>query len=180
MQIPNLLGVAVLCAGIAFIFAFENTPNSGDGAASDVHDSALADTAPANSALAVPPPATGHFVLVVEGDRDRLSITHASHKADPWAGVQKGLSSNWSLSILDDKGAELSVVPLDMSKFDLEPARKGQPVRVEGCEVHDARIAMIANVPSLAAASAYVFTRGETTVGTIDATTVNQLAGVGR
>ena len=34
-----------------------------------------------------PPAATGHYVLVVEGDCDQLGITHASHKVDPWAGA---------------------------------------------------------------------------------------------
>ena len=162
MHISHLWGAAALCAGISLLYVSGGSadPNGGN--------------------TATPPPATGHFVFVIEGDRDRLNVTHASHKADPWAGVQKGLQSDWTLTVRDDAGTELVAMPLDMSKFDLDPARKGKPLQVQGCVVSDSRVAMLANVPCFATAATYVFTRGEVEVGTIEANAVNQLAGGGR
>ncbi len=155
MQISHLLGAAALCAGLGLFYA------SGEGPAT-------------------PPPASGHFVLVIEGDRDQLAITHASHKESPWAGVPKGFSSTWALSIRDGAGTELERVPLDMSQFDLRPENKGKGVQVNGCIVRDARVAMIASAPCHAAASTYVFLRGKDVVGTTSAASVDQLAGGGR
>jgi len=126
------------------------------------------------------PAANGHYVLVVEGDRDQLGVTHANHKTDPWAGVPKGFTSDWTLSIRDAAGTELAAVPLDLSKFDLDPLRKGQALRVQGCIVEDPRIAMLVSVPCFVQAASYAFTRGKTAVGTVDGAAVRQLAGGGR
>ncbi|MCA8951787.1 MAG: hypothetical protein KDE27_19920 [Planctomycetes bacterium] len=164
MQAFHLFGAAALCAGLGLFLSTAGGDGGSDPAA----------TPP------MQPPVNGHFVLVVEGDRDRLDITHASHKADPWAGIQKGLTSDWVLSIRDRSGAELQRVPLDMSKFDLDPRRKGGPIRVEGCIVRDAAVAMIANAPCVAGAASYVFLRGDDVVGTVTAARVDQLAGGGR
>jgi len=71
-------------------------------------------------------------------------------------------------------------VPLDLSKFDLSPAAKGRPRRVEGCIVHDTEVVMLANVPCFAAAASYVFLRGADPVGTVDGAAVRALAGGGR
>ena len=105
------------------------------------------------------PVANGHYVLVVEGDRDRLTITHASAKTDPWAGVPKGLSSTWTLSVHDARGTTLATVPLDMRRFAIGAAERGRPVQVEGCVVRDSRIAMLVNVPRFDAAATYTLTR---------------------
>ena len=163
MQLSHLLGAGVVLASLALVFSGR------DGAGAST-------TTP----LPEQPEAAGHFVLVVEGDRDQLAVTHASHKADPWAGVPKGLLSDWTLSIRDAAGAELAVVPLDVSKFDLDPLRKGQPLRVQGCIVQDPHIVMLANVPCFAQAASYTFARGKTAIGTVDGATVRQLAGGGR
>jgi hypothetical protein len=161
MQLSHLLGASVLLAGLGLVFAAR-----GDGA------------------VPTPPPqqpaANGHFVLVVDGDRDQLGITAANHKQDPWAGVPKGFTSAWSLSIRDAAGAELANVPLDLSKFDLDPAHKGQPLRVQGCIVKDSHVAMLANVPCFASAASYVFLRDKTVIGTVEGAAVRQLAGGGR
>ncbi len=128
-----------------------------------------------------PPVADGHFVLVVEGNRDALAITAASRKQDPWAGIPKGLTSTWSLAVHDAAGTLLATVPLDVSPFATERARG---VRVEGCVVRDSRIGMLVNAPAFADAASYTFTRiedGRTVpLGVVAAHTVLQLAGVGR
>lgn len=143
--------------------------------------SAVGGSAGGSGAIPTPEtPAAGHYAFVVQGDRDQLTITHAVAKADPWAGVPKGFTSDWALSIRDARGGELARVPLDLSKFDLQPERKGQPVVVEGCIVHDSKVVMLANVPAYAAAANYVFLRGERQVGAVAAATVQQLAGGGR
>lgn len=163
MQLSHLLGASALLAGLSFVLAARS-----DGAASD-------PVLPPQQ-----PVANGHFVLVVEGDRDQLGITAVSQKLDPWAGVPKGLTSAWSLSIRDAAGAELANVPLDLSKFDLDPAQKGKPLRVQGCIVKDSHVAMLANVPCFANAASYVFLRDKTAVGTVEGAAVRQLAGGGR
>lgn len=163
MQPSLLLGAGAALAGLGLFLSV------GEGAGA--------------SAATVPPPppaAAGHFAFVVEGDRDQLTITHASAKPDPWAGVPKGFTSDWALSIRDQRGAELARVPLDLSKFDLSPQGKGKPRQVEGCIVHDSRVAMLANAPAFADAASYVFLRGETLVGAVDAAAVQKLAGGGR
>lgn len=132
-------------------------------------------------APAAPPAANGHYTLVVEGDRDQLAITHAVWKADPWAGVPKGLTSDWRLLVLDAKGDELANVPLDLSAFDLRPEAKGSAVRSTGCTVLDARVAMLVNVPCHAEqAAAYVFRRGADEVSRTAGVEVVRLAGGGR
>lgn len=129
----------------------------------------------------VPAVADGHFVLVVEGNRDALAITAASRKTDPWAGVQKGLASAWSLAIHDAAGTLLATVPLDVTPFATERARG---VHVEGCVVRDSRIGMLVNAPAFADAASYTFTRIENgrslPLGVVAAHAVLQLAGDGR
>ena len=123
-------------------------------------------------------------MLVVEGDRDQLAITHASAKPDPWAGVPKGFSSRWTLTVKDERGATLAEVPLDVSKFAVGAAEKGRPLRVEGCIVRDSHIAMLVNVPRFDAAATYTLTRidGDTVhvLGTATGAHVLDLAGIGR
>ncbi len=132
------------------------------------------------------PPATadGHFVLVVEGDRNALTIGHAQHKVAPWAGVPKGLTSNWLLAIRGDRGELLAEVPLDVSHFAVGAAEQGT-LQVEGCVVRNSRIAMLVNVPAFATATTYTMSRPDDAgrrviLGTIEGATVRMLAGGGR
>lgn len=131
-----------------------------------------------------PPTANGHFVLVVEGDREALAITHAAAKTEPWAGAPKGLLSHWRLAIHDGNGELLADVPLDMSKFELAPQARGT-TRVEGCLVRSGNIGMLVNVPAFASAATYTFTRpgdagGTVAIGSVPGGTVRDLAGGGR
>lgn len=132
--------------------------------------------------VALPP--NGHFVLVVEGDRDALTITHANHKVDPWAGVPTGLRSAWNLTVRDANGAVLAEVPLDVSPFatDVPPQA---PVQVTGCIVRSPRIGMLVSVPAHANAASYAFTRRDGSgqvhaLGVVDGEQVRTLAGGGR
>ncbi|MCA8973785.1 MAG: hypothetical protein KDC98_03650 [Planctomycetes bacterium] len=171
MHVTPIVGAAALFAGLGILF-FDNTAPA---TATDVEPPATATAEPST-----PPAAPGHLVLVVEGDRDQLTITHANRKQDAWAGNAKGLASAWQLSLRDGNGVELAAVPLDMSPFDLDPARKGGPLQVQGCIVRDPHVAMLVNAPALADVASYVFLRGDVTVGTIAATEVDRLAGGGR
>lgn len=168
MHVHHLLGAVALATGLGFTFL----AGSGNPPADDV--GAIGASAPQ------PTPPNGHFALVVEGDRDQLGVTFARHKPDPWAGAPKGMLSPWTLSIRDAAGVELAVVPLDMSKFDLRAASKGNGLDVQGCVVTDSRVSMLVSVPSIAHAASYVFLRDRIVVSVVDAQTVNQLAGGGR
>jgi hypothetical protein len=155
------------------------------GQASTTSDAAV--TPPATPAAAAPLPATavGHYLLVVEGDRDSLTITAASHKADPWAGVPKGFTSEWQLDIHDGSGAMLAEIPLDVSAFATGALDKGRPLQVQGCVIRDARIGMLVSVPAFPTAATWTFVRRATdgaplVLGTVAGNRVRELAGGGR
>ncbi len=131
---------------------------------------------------ATPPAPQGHYVLVVEGDRDALDVTFASRKTAPWAGAPKGLQSGWRMTVLDASGAELQEVPLDMRPFATDAASKGRPDRVEGCVVVTSKVGMLVNAPRYAAAATYRFSRTDargvlTVLGEVTGARVRQLSG---
>ena len=124
-------------------------------------------------------------MLVVEGNRNSLAITHAARKADPWAGTPKGLHSDWLLTIRDGAGAVLAELPLDMSPFAVGAAEQGQGTRVEGCVVREERVGMLVSAPAFATAASYTFSRSDAIgervdVGSSDGDRVRTLAGGGR
>ena len=170
MQSTHLLGAGCLIAALGWfvtVSSGDNPPGSG-----------------APSAPPAPPTPRGHYVFVVEGDRDQLAITHANRKADPWAGTPKGFTSDWTLTIHGGDGTLLAEVPLDVRAFDVEASRKGQPLRVEGCVVLDPRIGMLVNAPCFDEAATYTMARrgeaGRVVLGTADAARIRDLAGGGR
>ncbi|MGE3171443.1 MAG: hypothetical protein AB7O97_02380 [Planctomycetota bacterium] len=128
---------------------------------------------PANDPAAQP--AKGHVVFVIEGDVRALRITAAVPKDAPWAGVPKGLVSEFALVAHDAAGNELQRVPIDLSKFETDPAKVGQPDKVEGCEVRSSRIGVLLNAPRLPAAATYTILRGKTVLGTATAAAVAEL-----
>ncbi len=174
MHTTNLLTAAAALAAVGWLCA----PRATDAA------NAAPPAPPAAPTQPPLPVARGHFTLIVEGDRDQLTISGAVAKGDPWAGVPKGLTSAWTLSILAQDGSVLAEVPLDLVHFDTAADRKGAPVRVEGCVVHDPRVAMLVNVPRFAEAATYQFSRREggeqVPVGFTTGARVNELAGGGR
>ena len=168
MQLLPALG-AGLCA-VALAFTLQQAGPQPD------------PTAPpsAEEPAANAPIANGHDVLVVEGDRNGLAITFASHKVDPCGAPPKDLRSDWRLAIRDAQGALLAEVPLDVSKFATGAADVGSPRRVDGCIVTDSRIAMLVNAPTFATAASYEFLRGDVSIGRVPAASVRQLTGGGR
>jgi len=173
MQPSHLALAGVLLAGGGLLLRDAGPSTSSNSPAS---------SAPAAMPAPPPPLADGHYVLVVEGDRNGLKVTHASRKQDPWAGVPKGFTSNWRLVVLDAADRMLAEVPLDVSAFDTSPAAVGKPLRVEGCEVRDSRIGMLVNAPRFDAAASYRFERRDAggdepvVLGTYDAALVRRLA----
>jgi hypothetical protein len=167
MHLSHLLGGGLLVAAFSWFVTSNGT-----------------SAPPAPPVPPQPPVAEGHYVLVVQGDRDQLTVTHANAKVDPWAGVPKGQRSDWLLRIHGGDGALLAEVPLDMSAFDLRPERKGGKIEVEGCIVNDPKVAMLVSVPRFVAATSYTFVRREPAglvpLGTVTGDRVRDLAGGGK
>ncbi|MEM7205491.1 MAG: hypothetical protein AAF628_34865 [Planctomycetota bacterium] len=92
--------------------------------------------------------ASGHLVLLVQGDARGLTVSHVFAKADPYAKPRDRAEAH-QVAVLDAAGRELGVYPLDLSPFDLDPARVGQPPRVEGDRVIATRVVALVNVPRL-------------------------------
>lgn len=126
----------------------------------------------------------GHYVLVVEGDRNHLDVTFARHKPAPWAGVPKGFTSTWLLRVRDADGDVLGTVPLDVRPFATGAADVGKPAEVRGCVVVDSRIGMLVNVPAFPNADRYELVRpgeqAEVVIGAATGERVRELAGGGR
>lgn len=132
-----------------------------------------------------PPEANGHYVLVVEGDRNALAIRHAVWKDAPWAGSPAGFTSKWQLQIHDADGVLLSSVPLDLSPFATGAHEVGAPPTVTGCVVRDSRIGMLVNAPAYPTAQRYRFVRDDglaepTELGAMASSEVRNLAGGGK
>ncbi len=189
MQLSHLLGSAVLIAAVGFSvrgdadnnnrLVIDSTQPLGGSSTVQVSPPATAPAAP------VAPVASGHFVLVVEGDRNGLAVTFARQKAARWAGVQKGFNSNWRVLIRDGNGAELVDVPIDVRPFATDAQSVGRAPRVNGCYVVESKIGLLLNVPAYAVAQTYEFTRAGTDgikvpLGTMSGNAVRELAGGGR
>ena len=176
MRLHVLVGAAaILVVGGLSLFPRDSSPAAPPAAP-------VAMIAPPAPAAPLPP--NGHFVLVVEGDRDALAITHASHKQDPWAGMPTGLRSAWTLTVRDAQGVVLAEVPFDVSPFATDVPKQA-PVQVTGCVVRSPRIGMLVSVPAFAAAASYAFTRRDgdgqaRSLGVVDGEAVRTLAGGGR
>ena len=179
MQLSHLLTTGVLIAAIGL--SVRSNANDHHRAAID---SSVTATTPVTPVLA-PPVADGHYVLVVEGDRNALAVTFARKKADRWGGVPKGFDSNWRVSIRDRDDNELANVPLDVRPFATDAQSVGKGPRVYGCVVVTSKIGMLLNVPAFAEAATYEFSRtdadgAKTVLNTITGAAVRELAGGGR
>ncbi|MEO6596440.1 MAG: hypothetical protein ABIP94_16945 [Planctomycetota bacterium] len=173
MQLTHLMGAGVALAALGWLLSAHEAVNP-----------PVAPVAPLAPPPAPPVP-NGHYVLVVEGDRDQLNITHASAKPAPWAGVPVGFTSDWTLTIRDARGELLAEVPLDVTSFATSALEKGQPLQVQGCIVRDSHIAMLVNVPRFDEAASYTFVRStgradQTALGTTPGDRVRELVGGGR
>ncbi len=118
-------------------------------------------TDPADPANPLAP--RGHLILLIEGDARGLRVTHVTAKKDPYNPVD-GKASH-EIVIYDTTARVLGRYPLDLSKFDLDPAHVGKPLRVEGCEVIDTKVVMLASIPWLPNAAALEIEKGAVPVG---------------
>ena len=171
MQLLPLLGAGAAIAAAALLL------DLAPATAGTAQPSAPA-IAPANATARVA--AAGHDVLVVQGDRDRVVVTHVVKKTDPWAGNPKAMASDWRLEIRAADGALLDTVLLDLTPFATRVEDKGRARRVEGCVVIDSRIAMLVNAPRHHDAAVYEFFRGTDSLGRYDAVEILRLAEGGR
>jgi hypothetical protein len=112
----------------------------------------------------VPEP-QGHLILQVEGDAGALQVTRITPKPDPCGPAR--LHSEYAVVVRDAAGTELGRVPMDLSAFDLDPARIGQPLRVEGCVVKDTRVATLVSIPRWPTAAALDLVQGTRVLGTL-------------
>ncbi len=120
------------------------------------------------------PAISGHLLLVVEGDANGLRVTHITPKQDPH-NPTRGLDSEWSVAVLSFDGSELGRFPVDLSQFDLDPARVGQPLRVEGDVVWETQVATLVSIPYFANAEGLVFRRQRRVVSTVTAAVYSRL-----
>ena len=123
-----------------------------------------------------PPPPNGHLVLVIEGDAKGLEVTHVTAKADPYNRVY-GPKTSHEIALFDRNGTELGRYPLDLSKFDLDPANVGKPVRSEGCTIIESKVVMLTNIPWLPNTSYLEIRRGATKVGELTVANYSRLVG---
>ena len=186
MQLSYLLGSAMLIAAVGFSVRGDADKNNRlrIEPTQPLTNSSTVQVTPAVTAPAAPI-ASGHFVLVVEGDRNGLAVTFARQKAARWAGVPKGFNSNWRVSIRDGNGAELVDVPLDVRPFATDAQSVGRAPRVNGCYVVESKIGLLLNVPAYAVAQTYEFTRVGTDgvkvpLGTMSGNAVRELTRGGR
>lgn len=120
------------------------------------------------------PPVTGHLLLVVEGDANSLVVSHITSKQDPY-NPTRGFASEWSVAVLGSDGSELGRFPVDLSRFDLDPARVGQPLRVEGDVVWETRVATLVSIPYFPDAEGLVFRRQRRMISTVPAAVYSRL-----
>ena len=120
-------------------------------------------------------PASGHVVLVVEGNVKALRVTRAVSKQDEWGGVPKGLVSEFALVMQNGEGKEVQLVPLDLSKFETDETKIDSPVVVNGCEVKSPQIGALLNIPVVDGVATYRFVRGERTIGEVDAASMQRM-----
>ncbi len=117
----------------------------------------------------------GHVVLVVEGTVRALRVTTAVTKTDAWAGMPRGVQSEFQFVALDRDGKELLRLPVDLSKFETDPTKVDAPVVVTGCEVKSPRIGILLNVPALPDAARFQFVRGKDVLGAVSAVELAEL-----
>ncbi|MEE2885814.1 MAG: hypothetical protein VX951_00145, partial [Planctomycetota bacterium] len=88
-------------------------------------------------------------------------------------------TSPYQIELLDAGGQVLGSYPLDLSLFDMNPARVGKPLRVQGCQVRDTRVAALANVPYLAKAVSLRILRGNRVFGFLNTASYHRLVAQG-
>ena len=125
---------------------------------------ALVPRSPTIPDPAFPTGPNGHLILLIEGDARGLRVTHITAKQDAYNPVH-GVTTPYRVVVHDKNHKVLGRYPLDLSRFDLDPKNVGKPLRVEGCEVIDTKVAMLTNIPWFANASFLEIERNGVSVG---------------
>lgn len=125
------------------------------------------------------PAVRGHLILQIEGDARALDVTHVTPKPDPF-GHLAGVAAEFVIEVRDRRGAVLGRFPLELDRFDLDPAHVGDPVRVEGCVLVDTKVAALASVPDFVDAAELRILRGEQELGRVDAARLARMTAEGR
>lgn len=176
MRTHLLLGAIGICAVIG---TFQSTDGTSSATASSrglLHslDRPQPITQPSEATPAAAPRRPfGHLILQIEGDANGLRVTWITPKQSAYNPSTR--TSPYRIELLDADGMVAGVYPLDLSQFDMNPARVGKPLRVQGCEIRDTRVATIANVAFLAGATAARIMRGNRQLGSLDSTTYQRL-----
>jgi len=146
----TLFGAVVLTAALPLLVVGTAAPSEASAAAPIPGAPAAAQTPSTPSIPAARPggaqPPQGHVLLVVSGDAAALAVDHAVRKPDPWHSTQR-LDSPFRLRVFAKDGALLGSYPMDLSAFDLDPAHRGNGLRVEGCKVVDTRVHALIAIP---------------------------------
>lgn len=120
---------------------------------------------------------SGHLILQVEGDARALAVVRITPKADPCGRAV--FQSAFHAVVRDAAGDELSSVPIDLAVFDMDPARVGAGLRVEGCAVTDTRVATLVSVPRWPNAASIEIWRDGAVLGRIAGTDLAALVRAG-
>lgn len=168
MRTHLLLGALGICA-------VGGTYQSTIGSAGSGHQ---AETIAAETSPAVTPRRNfGHLILQIEGNANALRVTRITPKKSGYNPTSR--TSPYQIELLDAGGQVLGSYPLDLSLFDMNPARVGKPLRVQGCEVRDTRVATLANVPYLAHAVTVRILRGNRVFGFLNTASYRKLVAQG-
>jgi hypothetical protein len=114
-----------------------------------------------------PPDVRGHLILQTEGDARALDVTRITVKPDPF-GHLAGVQSEFAIELRDAAGRLLGSYPLELDRFDMDPAHVGRDLRVEGCVIVDTRVAALVNVPDFVAAAELRILRGAQVLGRVE------------
>ncbi len=107
----------------------------------------------------------GHLILQIEGDARALRVTRITPKVDPCGPAR--FASAHAVVVRDAAGSELGRVPLDLSNFDLDPARVGGALTVEGCMVRDPHVATLVSIPRWPTAASLEVVHAQQVLGTL-------------
>lgn len=119
----------------------------------------------------------GHLLLLVEGDAQALFVTTIVAKSESWS--ERSERSDTQVLVRDAEGKVLGQYPLDLSHFDLDPARVGMRARVDGCVVKETKVSIICSVPRWKEARVLEIRSGERLLGSVGAQRYAELVAAG-
>jgi hypothetical protein len=166
---PHLL-ISVL--GLAAVIATFQTANGKAESATPTQALALE-----SKSASAPRRDFGHLILQVEGNANALRVTRITPKKSGYNTTKR--VSPYRIALLDAGGQILGSYPLDLSMFDMNPARIGKPLQVQGCAIRDTRVAALTNVPYFAKASAIRILHGKRVLGVLNGPSYKTLVAQG-